>query len=97
METKILGCLKKVGWIGGGPRDDVEENLPLRSQDHQRGEKNIDVETKSHDGNDEYREQQIGRKGRKKLCQGLHAFGQHNEADDPGGPGTDTGVPRQVQ
>ena len=45
-------------------------------QDHQRGEPYVGVEVIRHDGNDEERKQQIGRKGREKLGQRLNTLRQ---------------------
>ena len=58
---KLLGHLAQVAGEGGGAGDHVEQDVPLRAQDHQRRQPDIGAQVEIHDDQHERREQQVGR------------------------------------
>ena len=56
----------------GGAGDDVEEDVPLGPEDHQRAQPDVGIEVEGDDARHHDREQQVRRKGRQKLRHRLH-------------------------
>ena len=55
--------------------NDVEQDVPLRAEDHQRAQPDIGIEAVGHDHHDRDRKQQIRRKRGEKLRDRLHQIG----------------------
>ena len=66
-----------------GAGDDIEQNVPLGAEDHQRAQPDIRVELERDDRRDRDREQKIGRKGGEKLRHRLDEIGDLRPRADP--------------
>ena len=67
----------------GGAGNDIEQNVPLRAEDHQRAEPNIRIEFPGDDDRHEDREQKISRKGGQELRYGLNQICSARPRADP--------------
>src|SRR5258708_11681611 len=59
-DPEIVGGVSEVAGQRGGARDDIEENVPLRAEDHQRADPDLDIEVEAQDQHDGNRKEQIG-------------------------------------
>ena len=75
--------LAQVGREGAGAGDDVEQDVPLRAQHHQRAEPDVGIEAPGDDDHDRHGEQHVGREGRQELRHRLHARGRPRTQPDP--------------
>ena len=78
-----LGRRLVIGGEATGAGDDVEEDVPLRAQDHERAEPDLGSETEADDQDHGQREQEIRGKGREELRNRLDLFRQLGAQPDP--------------
>src|SRR6185437_7515366 len=82
-ETATAGGLAQIRRERTGARDDVEQDVPLGAEDHQRAEPDIGIEAVADDHHDEYGKREVGGKRRQKLRQRLDSFGELWSQPDP--------------
>src|SRR5260221_6714896 len=82
-DPEIVGGVSEIAGQRGGARDDIEENVPLRAEDHQRADPDLDIEVEAQDQHDGNRKEQIGGKRREKLNDRLGAIGNRRPEPDP--------------
>src|SRR6185437_1928396 len=77
------GGLAQVAGQGAGPGDDVEQDVPLGAEHHQRRQPDVRVELEGDDGDHGEGEQDVGREGGQDLGQGLDPLGPGGAQADP--------------
>src|SRR5476649_165637 len=82
-QAEILRGVAQLGRHGGGAGDDVEQQIPLRPEYHQRRQPDVGIEVEAHDQHHRHREHQIGREGGEELRHRLGARGPARVHADP--------------
>jgi thiamine biosynthesis lipoprotein len=75
--------LAQIGGDRAGAGDDVEQDVPLRAEDHQRAQPDIRIELKGHDQRHHNRKQQVRREGGEELRHRLESLGPYWPEPDP--------------
>jgi hypothetical protein len=81
--AEILARIAQIRRNGRGADDHVEENVPLRAEDHQRAEPDVRRELQQHHHGHDDRKEQIRRKGGEELRDRLHDAGHARPQSDP--------------
>src|SRR3974390_3574964 len=67
LPLQIRADVAQLGWDRGGARHDVEQDVPLRAEDHQRAEPDIRIEVQGDDGRHRDRKEHVRREGGEEL------------------------------